>query len=76
MQSILVPVTNETDISFILSFFKKLGMKAMLIDEETRQMKARKSLISLSQKTKKKKISGKEIIDEIKAYRKSKHAAE
>ena len=76
MQSILVPVTNETDISFILSFFKKLGMKAMLIDEETRQMKARKSLIALSQKTKKKKISGKEIIDEIKAYRKSKHAAE
>jgi len=76
MQSILVPVTNETDISFILSFFKKLGMKAMLIDEETRQMKARKSLIALSRKTKKKKISGKEIIDEIKAYRKSKHAAE
>ena len=76
MQSILVPVTNETDISFILNFFKKLGMKAMLIDEETRQMKARKSLIALSRKTKKKKISGKEIIDEIKAYRKSKHAAE
>ena len=76
MQSILVSVTNETDISFILSFFKKLGMKAMVIDEETRQMKARKSLISLSQKTKKTNISGKEITDEIKAYRKSKHATE
>jgi len=33
-------------------------------------------LISLSQKTKKTNISGKEITDEIKAYRKSKHATE
>jgi hypothetical protein len=74
MQSILVPITNETDISFILGFFKKLGMKAMIIDEETRQMKARKSLVVLSRKTKKTNISDKEISDEIKAYRKSKHA--
>ena len=74
MQSILVPISNETDISFILSFFKKLGMKAMIIDEETRQIKARKSLIVLSRKTKKTNISDKEIQDEIKAYRKSKHA--
>ncbi|MFA5782159.1 MAG: hypothetical protein WC868_07810 [Bacteroidales bacterium] len=49
-------------------------MKAMIIDEETRQMKARKSLIVLSRKTKKANISDKEILDEIKAYRKSKHA--
>ncbi|MFH0865943.1 MAG: hypothetical protein V1904_07095 [Bacteroidota bacterium] len=74
MQSILIPITNETDISFILGFFKRLGMKAMIIDEETRQMKARKSLIAVSRKTKKSDSSGKEILDEIKAYRKSKHA--
>ncbi len=74
MQSILVPITNETDISFILSFFKKLGMKATIIDEETSRMKARKSLIVLSKETKKTNISEKEIMDEIKAYRKSKNA--
>jgi len=74
MQSILVPITNEIDVPFILNFFNKLGMKAMIIDEETRQMKARKSLIVLSRKTKKANISDKEILDEIKAYRKSKHA--
>ena len=74
MQSILVPITNETDISFILSFFKKLGMKAVIIDDESRQIKARKSLITFSRKTKKTNISDKEILDEIKAYRKSKHA--
>ncbi len=74
MQSILVNINNETDVSFILKFFEKLGMKAMVIDEETRQMKARKSLVSLSRKTKKTNISDQEILDEIKAYRKSKNA--
>jgi hypothetical protein len=74
MQSILVTVNKETDVSFILNFFDKLGMKALIIDEETRQMKARKSLIVLSHKTKKTSISDKEISDEIKAYRKDKHA--
>lgn len=75
MQSILVQITNKRDISFIMSLFDKLGIKAMLIDGETRRMKARKSLISLSKKTKKTNISGKEILSEIKAYRKSRHAA-
>lgn len=74
MQSILVPVINETDVPFILNFFNRIGLKALVIDEETRQMKARKSLISLSKKIRKTTISDKEIIDEIKAYRKSKHA--
>lgn len=74
MQSILVQITNKRDISFIMSLFDKLGIKAMLIDEETRQLKARKSLITLSKKNKKTNISGKEILDEIRAYRKSKYA--
>ena len=73
MQSILVTINNETDVSFIMKFFDKLGIKAMIIDEETRQMKARKSLISLARKTKKTNISDIEILDEVKAYRKSKH---
>lgn len=75
MQSILVPVTNETDVSFIMNFFNRLGIKAIVIDEDTRQMKARKSLVNFAKKIKKTSISDKEIIDEITAYRNSKNAA-
>ncbi|OFX21806.1 MAG: hypothetical protein A2033_05835 [Bacteroidetes bacterium GWA2_31_9] len=73
MQSILVPITNERDVSFIMDFLKRIGIKAMVIDEDVSQMKARKSMISLSRKIKKNNISDIEIIEEIKAYRKSKH---
>ena len=70
MQSILIPVPCNKDFNAIKAFIAKLGIKAIIIDEDETRMKARKAITRFSKKTD---ITNQEIIDEIKAYRKQKN---
>ena len=74
MQSILIPITGKNDINAIMALISKFGIGAIIIDEDTTCMKARKEIARFSGKIKKTNISDSEITDEINAYRKEKNA--
>ncbi|HBX51079.1 MAG: hypothetical protein A2275_13935 [Bacteroidetes bacterium RIFOXYA12_FULL_35_11] len=73
MQSLIIPIESQSDLSLLMAILERMGIKASLVSEDDTRMQARKSLVSYNRKIKKTNLSENEIHEEVKDYRKTKH---